>query len=170
MESPSPSAGDFSRSRSELAGFGASIFRRLLEAQGSKQPYPCLYFAHRTRHFCSNKSLMVLLAVTAASKAAIDAYLSLCLSSAIDTDSAELKLRRERLEEADTGSPIEHSDLVDISKSLKTNHRRLGSRDAPLPKEWRLESLLRGAAVYQKPPPPKPEPVSPSLPSHSSFD
>lgn len=105
---------------------------------------------------------MVLLTITAASEAAIEEYLT--LTSDIATDDDELKLRRERLEKAETGSPIEHSDLVGVSKSLKESCRSSGSGITSLPKEWRLESLLKGAAVYQKPPPPKPEPVSPPPP------
>jgi hypothetical protein len=96
---------------------------------------------------------MVSLIVTQAAKAAVDEYLRLhdgCENS--ETQQHIL----ERLEKAELDGPIEHSDLIDVSKQLVTDNQ---GNDIPT-KQWRLDTLLKGTTVYQPPPPPKPEPVS----------
>ncbi|EME80860.1 uncharacterized protein MYCFIDRAFT_101139, partial [Pseudocercospora fijiensis CIRAD86] len=60
------------------------------------------------------------------------------------------------LSKAEIGSPIEHQELIDVSKYLVSH----GRCDGRIAKEWRLDTLLRGACVYRPPPPPKPEPTS----------
>ena len=92
---------------------------------------------------------MVLLTVTAAAKTAIDEY---CESKAHDEILAQIK----KLSTLELGSPIEHSDVIEISSFL-TQRPRESTEDA---RQWRLDYLLRGAIVYQPPPPTKPEPVS----------
>lgn len=96
---------------------------------------------------------MVLLKTTPTLKAAVDEYLRLhpdCENSKL------LQHQLERLGEAEVDGPIEHSDVIDISKWLvKENHESDAST-----KNWRLDTLLKGTTVYQPPPPPKPEPVS----------
>jgi hypothetical protein len=91
---------------------------------------------------------MVLLTVTAAAKRAIDEYCRTGEEKANDF--------KESLAKLEVDSPIEHQHLIDISRYL-VEHRAESSGVA---KEWRLETLLKGAAVYQPPPPAKPEPVS----------
>lgn len=53
------------------------------------------------------------------------------------------------LENPSVGDPISHGQIIDLWRNL----RSYGHRD------FRLESLLRGAKVYVSPPPPKAEPV-----------
>jgi hypothetical protein len=89
--------------------------------------------------------VMVLLTTTQAAKAAIDDYLAL---HADDQEDDSLQQRLERLEKVSLEGPVEHADLVAISKSARPS------------RQCRLETLLKGATVYQPPPPPKPEPVS----------
>jgi len=95
---------------------------------------------------------MVLLRTTPTVKAAVDEYLRLH----VDCENGEtLQHKLERLEKAELDGPIEHSDVIDISKRLvKEHHANDGSA-----KNWRLDTLLKGTTVYQPPPPPKPEPV-----------
>lgn len=95
---------------------------------------------------------MVQLTVTAAGKAAVEEYCRL-KSAAGEGEENE---RLETLSKTDLGSPVDPHELVDISKYLVEKHR--GSSEVA--KEWRLETLLKGAVVYQPPPPPKPEKVS----------
>lgn len=92
---------------------------------------------------------MVLLTVTPAAKAAIDAYLEVETGEADNDKTAK---QREQLSQAEVGSPIEHHQLVSISRHL-VQHSGGSAR------QWRLDTLLKGATVYQAPPPPKPEPV-----------
>lgn len=100
---------------------------------------------------------MVLLTLTQNAKVAVDEYQRL---HAGDDDTDEtLQLRLERLAKVELGDPVEHLDLIDVSKDLRKDHRSKHGSSA-IPKEWRLDTLLKGAAVYQPPPPPKPEPVS----------
>lgn len=110
---------------------------------------------------------MVLLTLTQSAKVAIDEYQRLHADTE-DTD-AILQLRLERLAKVELDGPIEHSDLIDVSKDLKKEHKSKSGSGA-LPKEWRLDTLLKGAAVYQPPPPPKPEPVSKAIHQDSSID
>lgn len=93
---------------------------------------------------------MVLLTVTLAGKAAIDAFIELDKGEANDEETLK---QQERLSQAEIGSPIEHHELVAISRHL-VQHIEGSAR------QWRLDTLLKGATVYQPPPPPKPEPVS----------
>lgn len=99
---------------------------------------------------------MVLLTLTAAAKAAIDEYCTLPKDGkAAQDDGAAARL--EALRHADLGTPIEHEDLLKISTRLTQKCRQDGEES--IPKSWRLDSLLKGARVYQAPLPPKPEPV-----------
>jgi hypothetical protein len=91
---------------------------------------------------------MVLLTVTEAAKRAIDEYCRTSEEKADDFKGSLAKL--------EVDSPIEHQHLIDISRYLVKHRAELSE----VAKEWRLETLLRGAAVYQPPPPAKPEPVS----------
>lgn len=91
-------------------------------------------------HLCQG---MVLLTVTPAAKAAIDAFVVLKLNSAH---------RDEELARLDIGSEIDHHTLASIS-------RHLVQHTGGVAREWRLEALLKGSTVYQPPPPPRPEPV-----------
>ena len=95
---------------------------------------------------------MVLLRTTATLKAAVDEYLRL---HADCENSEPLQHQLERLEKAELDGPIEHSDVIDISKRLVKECR--GSDTSA--RTWRLDTLLKGTTVYQPPPPPKPEPV-----------
>lgn len=95
---------------------------------------------------------MVLLITTPAIKAAVDEFLRLRVAS--EQDEA-LQHDFERLGKADLDGPIDHSDLIKISKWLIAENN--GS-DVPC-KAWRLDALLRGTSAYKAPPPPKPEPV-----------
>jgi hypothetical protein len=95
---------------------------------------------------------MVLLTTTSAAKATIDEYLRLHVEG---DESEALQQQLERLVKIELDGPIEHADLIDISKWLVKKHH-----DSEVPiKQWRLETLLKGTTVYQPPPPPKPEPV-----------
>jgi hypothetical protein len=96
--------------------------------------------------------VMVLLTTTQAAKAAIDDYLAL---HAGDQQDDSLQQRLERLEKVSLDGPVEHADLVAISKSAREE------KNASKPsRQCRLDTLLKGATLYQPPPPPKPEPVS----------
>ncbi|KAF2174103.1 hypothetical protein M409DRAFT_16376 [Zasmidium cellare ATCC 36951] len=92
---------------------------------------------------------MVQLTVTAAGKAAVEEY---CRLKTADGE-GEGNERLETLSKTDLGSPVDHHELVGISKYLVGKHRD----SSEVAKEWRLETLLKGAVVYQPPPPPKPE-------------
>jgi len=95
---------------------------------------------------------MVLLKTTQTLKAAVDEYLRLH----VDCENSEAQQHKlERLEKVDLDGPIEHSDVVDISKRLLKEYH---DSDASA-KNRRLDALLKGTTVYQPPPPPKPEPV-----------
>ena len=96
-------------------------------------------------------SAMVLLTTTQAAKAAIDDYLAL---HADNQENDSLRQRLQRLEKVSLDGPVEHADLIAISKSAREDENATKSR------QCRLDTLLKGATVYQLPPPPKPEPVS----------
>jgi hypothetical protein len=96
---------------------------------------------------------MVLLKTTTTLKAAVDEYLRLHAGS---EKSEPLQHQLERLEKAELDGPIEHSDVIDISKRLVKEHHDSHASTT----SWRLDTLLKGTTVYQPPPPPKPEPVS----------
>jgi len=95
---------------------------------------------------------MVLLKTTSTLKAAVDEYVRL---HADCENSEPLQYKLERLEKAELDGPIEHSDVIDISKRLV---KECQDSDTST-KNWRLDTLLKGTTVYQPPPPPKPEPV-----------
>ena len=97
--------------------------------------------------------MMVLLQTTPTLKAAVDEYLRLHANC---ENSEPLQHQLERLEKADLDGPIEHSDVINISKRLV---KECQNSDAST-KNWRLDTLLQGTTVYQPPPPPKPEPAS----------
>lgn len=97
---------------------------------------------------------MVLLITTPAAKSAVDEYLRLRVGC--DEKDEALQPQLNRLEKTEPGGPIEHSDLIDISKWLL---KEQNESNEPA-KRWRLDTLLKGTTVYQPPPPPKPEPVS----------
>jgi hypothetical protein len=98
---------------------------------------------------------MVLLTATQAAKAAIDDYLAL---HADDQEDDSLRQRLERLEKVSLDGPVEHADLIAISKSAREDENANKTR------QCRLDTLLKGATVYQPPPPPKPQPVSDKSP------
>lgn len=104
--------------------------------------------------FHHTTNIMVLLTLTPTARAAVDDYVKLRLPSGEAADE-ELDERITLLSKTAVGSPVEHQDIVDISRHLLEKHRQAGD----IAREWRLDSLLRGATVYQPAPPPKPEPV-----------
>lgn len=97
---------------------------------------------------------MVLLAATQAAKAAVEELKSL---SAIQQSSKGCSLNEilGRLAALQIGEPVDHEDLIQISAHLVKTIRENGHDSH----KWRLEFLLRGASVYQPPPPAKSEPV-----------
>lgn len=100
---------------------------------------------------------MVQLTVTPAAKAAIEEYSRRQRAPPADSTPQDSE-RLEKVSHAAVGTPIDHQDLVDISRYLVEN-----SNEDEIAREWRLDTLLKGATVYQPPPPPKPEPVCPEL-------
>jgi len=99
---------------------------------------------------------MVKLTVTAAAKAALEEYRAR-KRGGNDTLDGDDEARLQEVSTIDLGSPIEHHDLIEVSKYLVQS-----SQDHDVvAKQWRLDTLLKGAMVYQAPPPPKPEPVGP---------
>ena len=99
---------------------------------------------------------MVLLTLTPAAKAAVAEY-SRIKRRENDSRDEGLEEKLERLSRIELGSPVEHHDLIDISAFLVQQCRKESEDD--LAKDWRLDSLLKGALVYRPPPPSKPEPV-----------
>lgn len=99
---------------------------------------------------------MVLLTVTPAIRAAVTRYSKLqqLQGSTANETGSDLG----DWLEAEIGSPIEHSKLIEISALLVREDRQ--SDENCLGKEWRLDTLLKGANIYRAPPSPKPEPVS----------
>lgn len=95
---------------------------------------------------------MVLLKTTPALQAAVDEYRRLHVDCEND---GPLQHQLERLEKAEVDGPIEHSDVINISKRLVNECQSSNAST----KNWRLDTLLKGTTVYQPPPPPKPEPV-----------
>lgn len=100
---------------------------------------------------------MVLLTVTSPAKEAIEEYCKLQQNSD-GFEEAGVKAKWEELLKAEIGSAIDHNDLIQISTFLLQRARQ--GDDSALGREWRLDTLLKGANVYQAPPLPKPEPVS----------
>lgn len=105
---------------------------------------------------------MVLLTVTPAIKVAISALIE-SGKGAENGSGEDFTTKLEGWKAAETGSPIDHSDLIQVSQQLVATARMNGR--AELAREWRLDTLLKGAMVYQKPLPPKSEPVRPPRPS-----
>ncbi len=97
-------------------------------------------------------TVMVKLIVKSAANDAIDEYCAQKRSQEPTVDDAE-EARLQRLSGLEIGKPIEHHDLIDISRFLTQRGNGPGAR------RYRLDVLLKGALVYQPPPPPKPEPV-----------
>ena len=100
---------------------------------------------------------MVLLTVTKAAKSAVDEF---CQQRGYATEHGSDPELCSRLAKVQVGSTIEHHELIQISKYLLERIR--DNEDPAMHKEaskWRIDTLLRGATVYQVPPPPKPEPV-----------
>lgn len=94
---------------------------------------------------------MVLLTVTPAAKAAIDQWQA---SKPIDADRKQDTL--DHLQALEVGNPVEHEDLVTLSRHLRQYGREQSSESSA----WTLDNLLRGARIHQPPPPLKAEPVS----------
>ena len=105
---------------------------------------------------------MVLLTVTPAVKAAIEEYRRV----ADEGDEVRNPESSERLNNATLGSPIEHHEIVEVSRYL--TERKDVSIDAI--NQWRLDALLKGATIYQPPPPPKTEHVSNIITTISSTE
>ena len=100
---------------------------------------------------------MVFLTVTPAAATAIEEYRKIRQdSSSIVPDENEDGLGDQSKPEI--GSPIEHSKLIEISAFLLKRAQQ--GDESALGKEWRLDALLKGASIYQAPPPPRPETVS----------
>lgn len=93
---------------------------------------------------------MVLLTLTAAARAAIDEY-----STLVDGGDAGSEALGCEINNCLVGSPIGHQMLVDLSSYLV---QRAGA-NIEAAKRWRLDALLKGASVYQPPPPTKTEHV-----------
>lgn len=96
---------------------------------------------------------MVLLTLTSNAKAAIEYCDGLRNSGKVDDDDFDRLL--DRLSALATGSPVEHEDLIRLSTCLSSRAHKNGEND----RQWRLDNLLKGASVYQPPPPAKTEPV-----------
>lgn len=101
-----------------------------------------------------NHNTMVLLTVTPAAKAAIERYSALRTSDDF-ADNSGSDLQIEQLSALEIGSPIDHENLIKVSTLLKQCRHRESINNQP----WRLDDLLKGASVYQPPPPAKAEPV-----------
>jgi hypothetical protein len=115
----------------------------------------CCIFSYISRTRRRNRRRqMVLLTLTPAAKSAIQDY---CESASRSDDAAKDTHRWEQLFSADIGTPIDHHDLVIVSNYFAT-HNADGINGSQS-QARRLDVLLRGATVYQPPPPSKPEPV-----------
>lgn len=96
---------------------------------------------------------MVLLTATDAAVVAAEKYRKYHNVVIKDED---IIARLARLSNLERGSPVDHTDLIEISRCLVDEARK---QEGDVAQEWRLESLLKGAKVYREPPAPKPEPV-----------
>lgn len=93
---------------------------------------------------------MVLLTMTASIVEALKNLDEPIVAPAADTSRNENCTGDEPfLQNAAVGNPISHGQIIDTWKQLAAKGNR----------EYSLEGLLRGAAVYIPPPPPKLEPV-----------
>lgn len=100
---------------------------------------------------------MVLLTTTPAAHTAVQEYCSLS-EEWDEVEAGEVEERLWKLLQVEIESPIDHSDLVDISKFLV---KRVRQNDGnAIATKWRLDTLLKGSIVYQPPPPSKTEPAS----------
>jgi hypothetical protein len=98
---------------------------------------------------------MVLLCMTAAIVAALEQHQK---GQTARQDASEKAPSGEpSLENPQVGSPISHFQLVEISKALRREAQG-GQRHDRISDDFRLSTLLRGAAFYNPPPPAKPEP------------
>lgn len=112
-----------------------------------------VYSLHMSPHTSTN---MVLLTVTRSSKAAISHVANLRSSkTGDDGDEAGHQLPLERLCGLEIGSPIDHDALIKLSSYLRRQDPEFGDDGH----DWRIDCLLKGASVYQPPPPAKVEPV-----------
>ncbi|KAF2724334.1 DNA repair helicase [Polychaeton citri CBS 116435] len=60
-----------------------------------------------------------------------------------------------RIFEGVLGNTVEHHNLIELSRLIKGNL----ALEEGLKRKCRLDALLKGASIYQAPPPPKPEPT-----------
>lgn len=97
---------------------------------------------------------MVLLTLTPTAKTAIENYMKLVSKSDSSHD------QRSKLENAKKGDPVDHQDLVEVSKYLIEKAKTGTTDSGSLNKQWRLDAMLKGTTVYRAPPAPKAEPVS----------
>lgn len=93
-------------------------------------------------------------------------YLSMtsAMVSALEIiDQLELKLENDvidsdySLADPAIGNPIEHSQVIAISKLLEAHNCNMPSEESNL---YHLDHLLRGSKIYKSPSKPKVEPVS----------
>ncbi|KAK0938983.1 hypothetical protein LTR29_009473 [Friedmanniomyces endolithicus] len=95
---------------------------------------------------------MVKLIVTSVANDAINEYCAKKRLRESVVDDAE-EARLQRLSRLDSGKPVEHHDLIEVSGVLTERGK------GPDASRYRLDVLLKGALIYQPPPPPKPEPT-----------
>ena len=111
---------------------------------------------------------MVQLTITSVVKTAIDEYCKQSRSSHDDENERSI-LELTTLAKTEIGGPIEHHDLVQISKYLvRVGQSEASDVDSRPYKHWRLDTLLRGASIYTAPPPLRKEPVSGLAPATRS--
>lgn len=107
---------------------------------------------------------MVLLTVTPTAKVLIGEYCAESRHGQRDGQPGS-DLDVQTLSQLQVGSPIEHHQLIALSKVLigrgkASDHEAGGAR-------YRLDNILRGAQLYQPPPLPKKEPVSDLVSHHN---
>ena len=96
------------------------------------------------------------LTLTPAAKTAIAEFCNL-KREANEGESGDVEKDLEMLSNIELGNPIDHIRLIDISNFLVQQGRK--EDENAVRKEWRLETLLKGALVHEPPSLPKPEPV-----------
>jgi hypothetical protein len=104
-------------------------------------------------------ALMVLLTLTPAAKSAVELYNQLSEQEEHGPSSDP------SLSEPTVGAPVSHAQLIQVARFLRESH--IANK-----KDFRLDTLLKGANIYVPPPKPKPQQVCthPTLPpSQSSF-
>ncbi|KAK5108499.1 hypothetical protein LTR62_008239 [Meristemomyces frigidus] len=96
---------------------------------------------------------MVQVTVTEAARIAIQEY---CIRqrawSEIKPEAA--KSRLDGLSDIAVGGPINHAELVEISKALVNSTARDPAATGDDSRQWRLDKLLRGASIHRRPAPP----------------